>query len=172
MNIKTFSPPPPRIKGLELGTPRRATGVSQALRARSLPARVSPRIATPPAPYRGLKRVSRGRKDSFETLSGFRARRARETPVRGRRGCNPRTGGVRSGARVPKGPIGTSHEIVSPSAHVCHFVCVYVYVFVYVYVYIYICCGVIIWSKFGPFESYYLVQVCFFINHRLSKKTL
>ena len=34
----------------------------------------------------------RGRKapgDSLETLSGFRARRARETPVRGGRGCNP-----------------------------------------------------------------------------------
>ena len=26
--------------------------------------------------------------DSLETLSGFRARRARETPVRGGRGCN------------------------------------------------------------------------------------
>ena len=23
------------------------------------------------------------------------------------------------------------------------------------------CCGVIIWSKFGLFNSYYLVQVCF-----------
>ena len=30
------------------------------------------------------------------------------------------------------------------------------------HIYIYICCGVIIWSKFGPFGSYYLVQVCFF----------
>ena len=27
--------------------------------------------------------------------------------------------------------------------------------------YIYICCEVIIWSEFGPFGSYYLVQVCF-----------
>ena len=36
---------------------------------------------------------SRGRKapgDSLETLSGFRARKARETPVRGGRGCNLR----------------------------------------------------------------------------------
>ena len=30
-----------------------------------------------------------GRKDSFETLLGFRARRARETPVRGGQGCKP-----------------------------------------------------------------------------------
>ena len=29
----------------------------------------------------------------------------------------------------------------------------------YVCVYIYICCEVIIWSKFGDFKSYYLVQV-------------
>ena len=29
------------------------------------------------------------------------------------------------------------------------------------YIYIYICCGVIIWSKFGGFKCYYLVQVCF-----------
>ena len=26
----------------------------------------------------------------------------------------------------------------------------------------FICCGVVIWSKFGVLESYYLVQVCFF----------
>ena len=38
--------------------------------------------------------------------------------------------------------------------------------------YIYICCGVIIWSKFGGFKCYYLVQVCFFIKHRLSKNTI
>ena len=32
----------------------------------------------------------------------------------------------------------------------------------YICIYIYACCGVIIWSKFGGFGSYYLVQVCFF----------
>ena len=30
-----------------------------------------------------------------------------------------------------------------------------------IYIYIYICCEVIIWSKFGGFGSYYLVQVGF-----------
>ena len=40
------------------------------------------------------------------------------------------------------------------------------------YRYIYICCEVIIWSKFGPFGSYYLVQVCFFLKHRLPKNTI
>ena len=40
------------------------------------------------------------------------------------------------------------------------------------YIYIYICCGVIIWSKFGPFGSYYLVQVVFFLKHRLPKNTI
>ena len=39
-------------------------------------------------------------------------------------------------------------------------------------IYIYICCEVIIWSKFGPFGSYYLVQVCFFLKHRLPKNTI
>ena len=34
-------------------------------------------------------------------------------------------------------------------------------------------CGVIIWSKFGGFKCYYLVQVCFFfIKHQLSKNTI
>ena len=32
----------------------------------------------------------------------------------------------------------------------------------YIYIYIYICCGVIVWSKFGLLRGYYLVQVCFF----------
>ena len=32
-----------------------------------------------------------------------------------------------------------------------------------IYIYIYICCGVVIWSKFGGFKCYYLVQVCFFL---------
>ena len=42
--------------------------------------------------FRSLKRVSRNLPapgDSFATLSIFRARRARETPVRGGRGCKP-----------------------------------------------------------------------------------
>ena len=38
-------------------------------------------------------------------------------------------------------------------------------------IYIY-SCGVIIWSKFGGFKCYYLVQVCFLIKHRLSKNTV
>ena len=29
----------------------------------------------------------------------------------------------------------------------------------HIYIYIYICCEVIIWSKFGVFKCYYLVQV-------------
>ena len=41
-----------------------------------------------------------------------------------------------------------------------------------IYIYIYICCEAIIWSKFGPFGSYYLVQVCFFLKHRLPKNTI
>ena len=36
--------------------------------------------------------------------------------------------------------------------------------------YIYLCCEVIIWSKFGPFGSYYLVQVCFFSKTPIAKK--
>ena len=31
--------------------------------------------------------------------------------------------------------------------------------YLYIYMYIYICCEVIIWSKFGVFKCYYLVQV-------------
>ena len=41
------------------------------------------------------------------------------------------------------------------------------------FIYIYICwysCEVIIWSKFGPFGSYYLVQVCFFSKTPIAKK--
>ena len=34
-----------------------------------------------------------------------------------------------------------------------------------IYAYIYICCGVIIWSKFGLFNSYCLVQVCLSKTH-------
>ena len=33
-----------------------------------------------------------------------------------------------------------------------------------IYIYIHICCGVIIWSKFGPLRGYYLVQVCLFLT--------
>ena len=67
----------------------------------------------------------RGRKapgDCFETLSGFRARRARETPVRGGRGCktfsNLGTGFLRSaGAEQQKGQqlpsTGGVHKSVS-----------------------------------------------------------
>ena len=40
------------------------------------------------------------------------------------------------------------------------------------YIYIYICCGVIIWSKFGGFGCYYLVQVCFFPKHRLPQNAI
>ena len=35
----------------------------------------------------------------------------------------------------------------------------------YIYIYIYIlCCGVIIWAKFGLLRCYYLGQVCFLQN--------
>ena len=79
------------------------TGVSRALRARN-PERVSKEsknslrslkidcFETPETVSRLFRALfgPRGRKapgDSLETLSGFRARRARETPVTGGRGC-------------------------------------------------------------------------------------
>ena len=41
--------------------------------------------------FRHFLNAGAGRpRDSLETLSGFRARRARETPVRGGQGCNPK----------------------------------------------------------------------------------
>ena len=39
-----------------------------------------------------------------------------------------------------------------------------------VYVYIYICCGVIIWSKFGLLRGHYLVQVVFSSKTQFVKK--
>ena len=42
----------------------------------------------------------------------------------------------------------------------------------YIYICIYICCGVIIWAKFGLLRCYYLGQVCFFTKHCLSKNTI
>ena len=33
------------------------------------------------------------------------------------------------------------------------------YIYIYIYGILYICCEVIIWSKFGLFRGYYLVQV-------------
>ena len=40
------------------------------------------------------------------------------------------------------------------------------------HIYIYICCGVIIWTKFGLFNSYYLVHVCFVFNSVCQKKSM
>ena len=39
-----------------------------------------------------------------------------------------------------------------------------VYTYTYIHTYIYICCGVIIWAKFGLLRCYYLGQVCFLQN--------
>ena len=50
------------------------------------------------------------------------------------------------------------------------YICVYIYLYIYIYIYTDICCEVIIWSKFGPFGSYYLVQVCFFSKTPIAKK--
>ena len=65
---------------------------------------------------------------------------------------------------------------------ICTYVCIYVYIYMYIslslslslsiYIYIYICCGVIIWAKFGLLRCYYLGQVCFFTKHCLSKNTI
>ena len=41
---------------------------------------------------------------------------------------------------------------------------------IYIYVYIYICCGVIIWAKFGLLRCYYLGQVCFFYKTLFVRK--
>ena len=49
------------------------------------------------------------------------------------------------------------------------YVCVCIYSHVHIYIYIYICCGGIIWAKFGLLRCYYLGQVCFFTKHCLSK---
>ena len=102
-------------RGLTLQPRPPLTGVSRALRARN-PERVSKGLPAPGSKkcpkqsrnslqslkidcFETPETVSRlfrtlsgpwGRKapgDSFETLSGLRARRARETPVRGGRGC-------------------------------------------------------------------------------------
>ena len=40
-----------------------------------------------------------------------------------------------------------------------------------IYIYIYICCGVIIWAKFGLLRCYYLGQVCF-LQNTVCQKTL
>ena len=39
------------------------------------------------------------------------------------------------------------------------YICICMYMYVCTHIYIYICCEVIIWSKFGGFRGYYLVQV-------------
>ena len=33
--------------------------------------------------------------------------------------------------------------------------------YIYIYIYISVCCEVIIWAKFGVFQSYDLGQVCY-----------
>ena len=48
--------------------------------------------------------------------------------------------------------------------YVYMYICIYVYMYMYVYMFVYVCCGVIIWSKFGLFRGYYLVQVCVLKN--------
>ena len=85
------------MKGFGLQPRPPLTGVSQALLARN-PERVSkesPGAGRPRGPKsvrNSLEPVCFGQfldsgGDSFETLSGFRAWRARETPVRAWRGC-------------------------------------------------------------------------------------
>ena len=44
------------------------------------------------------------------------------------------------------------------------FLALYIYGNALVKIYIYICCGVIIWAKFGLWRCYYLGQVCFLQN--------
>ena len=48
----------------------------------------------------------------------------------------------------------------SVSLSVCLSVCLSLYIYIYMCTYICICCGVIVRSKFGLFNRYFLVQIC------------